>query len=115
MTGLTTQFDGRKMSVIAAVKRSYVFQGWRFVEAVGRPRSDALPAATFSSKKARTIVASARSDGRRSKKVYSQKEAFFLTVSMQCPTGEHDGDGNTFVLVFSKRRAPNQHLQPTPR
>src|SRR5437870_2943099 len=102
MTRLTTECDGRKMSVIAAVKRSYVFQGWRFVEVVGRLRGDALPVATFSSKKARTIVASARIDGRSSKKVYIQKEAFFLTVSMQCPNGEHGEDGNVFVLVFSK-------------
>ena len=102
MTRLTTEFDGRKMSVIAAVKRSYVFQGWRFAEVVGRQRSDALPAATFSAKKARTIVASARSDGRWSRKVYSQKEVFFLTVSMQRPTGKHGEDGDVFVLVFSK-------------
>jgi hypothetical protein len=115
MKNLTTEFDGRKMSVIAAVKRAYVFQGWRFVEVVGRLRSDALPGATFSSRKARTIIASARSDGRLSKKVYSQKEAFYLTVSMHCPFGEHGEDGNIFVLVFSKRRAPNQHIQPTRR
>ncbi len=110
MTPLTTGYEGRKMSVTAAVKRAYAIQGWRFVEVVGCLSSDALPAGCFTSKKARTIVALARIDGAPIKKIYSQKDQFFLVVSMQRPTGQRGEDGDVFVLVFSKQRgSPNPY------
>ena len=104
MIRLSTEYDGRRMSVTAAVKRSYATQGWRFVEVVGRFTADALPAANFSSPTARKITASARTKGVPIRKVYVQDEALYLTVLMARPTGKRGEDPDLFVLVFSKLR-----------
>lgn len=114
MIRLKTEFEGRKMSVVAAVKRGCAAQGWRFVEVVGRLTTDALPTGHFSSPTARTITASACTKGTRIKKVYAQKESLFLTVTFVRPTGERGEDGDLFVLVFSKpKEAPNNTLRVT--
>jgi hypothetical protein len=100
------------MSVAAAVKRAYAALGWRFLEVVGRLASDALPAIPFSSPRARTILATAQTNGEPIKKSYSQRGAVFLVVKMQRPTGRQGQDADSFALVFSKRRIlPNKNAR----
>jgi|SRR5579862_403743 len=115
MIRLTTEYEGRKMSVGAAMKRLYATQGWRFLEVVGRFATDALPAAHFSSPTARTITAVACTQGVQTSKAYTQRNTLFLTVTMQRPINKRC-EGDRFVLVFSKpKNTPNKSLQPTPR
>ena len=110
MTRLTTEYEGRRMPVTAAVKRAYAALGWRFHEVVGRLASDALPVAPFSSPRARTILATAQTSGEPIKKSYSQNDTVFLIVKMQRPTGRQGQDADSFALVFSKRR-----IMPNPQ
>jgi hypothetical protein len=102
MLRFTTEYEGRKTSVAAAVKRGCAAQGWRFLEVVGRFATDALPGTYFSSPTSRKITASARTKGVAIKKVYVQRETLFLTVTMGRPTGKRGEDADFFVLVFSK-------------
>jgi len=113
MIKLMTQFEGRKVSVVAAVKRDYATEGWKFLEVVGDLTTDALPVAHFSSMTEQRITATALRNGRRLKKVYVQTDRLFLTVTMQRPTGAGCRDGDTFSLVFSKPKPPPYHPQRT--
>ena len=114
MTRILTEYKSRRMLATEAVKQGYATQGWRFLEVVGRLTTDALPAAHFSSRTARKITAAACTSGARVKKVYAQKDSFFLVVTMQRPTGKRGEDGDSFVLVFTKSRTPLDS-SPKPR
>ena len=84
MLRFTTEYEGRMMSVAAAVKRGCAAQGWRFLEVVGRFATDALPGTYltyFSSPTSRKNRASARTKGVTIKKLYVQRETPFLTVT----------------------------------
>src|ERR1041385_2877431 len=114
MIRLTTEYEGRKMSIAAAVKRGYATQGWKFLEVVGRFATDAIPTGHFSSPTARAVTASACTRGVRIRKRYPQRESLYLTVTMVRPTGKRGEDGYLFVLVFSKAKdAPNNPLGAT--
>src|ERR1051325_1193596 len=102
MIRLTTEYEGRKMSIAAAEKRAYAKEGWKFLEVVGRFATDALVTGHFNSPTARALTASACTRGVRIKKRYLQRERLFLTVTLVRPTGKRGEDGDLFVLVFSK-------------